>query len=215
MPCTACSGSPHNATHSENFSSWLRSLRTIFVRRSYAAIVTCVRSLTLNFWTLFIYSWPVCWTWNVAHDSRTAKSEFCRLFYLWIDSSCAAPLLRRPIVSQARLSHGEERVWSNSHQALVLHISSRVLNEVGMNMIGWLPLKCLALQVACQKKAFATKSINTPSMLDTRWWWEFDQTLSLHESLPRKTSRPILEGNFWVIHPHRRALIAYWGLSWI
>ena len=25
------------------------------------------------------------------------------------------------LVLQARLSHGEERVWSNSHQALVLH----------------------------------------------------------------------------------------------
>ena len=51
-------------------------------------------------------------------------------------------------------------------------LSSRVLNEVGVNMIGTcsekagLPLKHLALGVACQKRQlrapFATKSINTP-----------------------------------------------------
>ena len=68
------------------------------------------------------------------------------------------------LVSHARLSHGEERVWSNSHQALVLHTQQQVLNEVGVNMIGTCSEKegRLALQVACQKRQprapFATKS---------------------------------------------------------
>ena len=75
----------------------------------------------------------------------------------------------------------EERVWSNSPQVFVCIPSSRAPNEVGVN-INWDAFckgRSSVFLNSMPKKA-------TLGVFETRW--EFDRTLSPHESLARETS---------------------------
>jgi len=98
----------------------------------------------------------------------------CAILEAWLPSEALPFLMTYPQNITVRLSLAgqtltrKERVWSNSHQAFVLHTQQQVPNEVGVN-INWTRSAkaglCLSKQHA--KKGnhappFVTNPINTP-----------------------------------------------------
>ena len=106
------------------------------------------------------------------------------------------------IVLRARFSRGERESGQIPIRLLYCILSSRASNEVGMN-ISWdafckgrssVIMPCFLNNMP--KKAIACLHLSLTQLtcqeilgvLETRWWWEFDQTLSPRESLACETS---------------------------
>ena len=106
------------------------------------------------------------------------------------------------VVSQARLSLGTRESGQIPIRLLYYMLSSRASDKVGVNINwdvfckGWSSVITPRALNNMPKKATACLHSSLTQLthqeilgvLETRWWWEFDQTLSPHESLARKTS---------------------------
>jgi len=106
------------------------------------------------------------------------------------------------VVSQARLSLGTRESGQIPIRLLYYMLSSRASDKVGVN-INW-DVFCKGRSSVITPRALnnmpkkATACLHSSltqlthqeilGVLETRWWWEFDQTLSPRESLAHETS---------------------------
>ena len=100
-------------------------------------------------------------------------------------------------VSQPRLSRGKRESGQILIRLLYCILSSRVPNEVGVN-INWdtfckgrssVSLNSLPKKATSRLHSSLTQLTRHEilGVLEMRWWWEIDQTLSLRENLARET----------------------------